>query len=146
MAFLPGKVQSYKKAINLFDWKSSLNNLDVNEQVSVFNEAIMNIMSNFGPNELVTCDDRDPPWMNRYIKNLAVARNDFHKKFVLPSSNMDNLFMFKNLQNQLIQSIYTAKQKHLLTKRLTYQHQVLLVIVKDYTKREKSTMHISYFS
>ena len=46
-----------KKAINLFDWESSLNNLDVNEQVSVFNETIMNVMSNFVPNELVTCDD-----------------------------------------------------------------------------------------
>ena len=42
----------------------------------------MNIMSNFVPNELITCDDRDPPWMNRYIKNLIVAINDFHKKFV----------------------------------------------------------------
>ena len=89
-----------------------LNNLDVNEQVSVFNETIMNIMSNFVPNELITCDDRDPPWMNRYIKNLIVAINDFHKKFVLPSSNTGNLLMFKNLQNQLIQSIHTAKQRY----------------------------------
>ena len=47
-------------------------------------------MSNFVPIELVTCDNRDPPWMNRYMKNLIVAINDFHKKFVLPSSNMDN--------------------------------------------------------
>ena len=101
-----------KKAINLFDWESSLNNLDVNEQVSVFNETIMNIMSNFVPNELITCDDRDPPWMNRYIKNLIVAINDFQKKFVLPSSNTGNLLMFKNLQNQLIQSIHIAKQKY----------------------------------
>ena len=46
-----------KKAINLFDWKSSLNNLDVNEQVSVFNETIMNVISNFVPNKLITCDD-----------------------------------------------------------------------------------------
>ena len=46
--------------MNLFDWESLLNNLDVNEQVSVFNETIMNIMSNFVPNELVTCDNRDP--------------------------------------------------------------------------------------
>ena len=46
-----------KKAINLFDWESSLNNLDVNEQVSVFNETIMNIMSNFVPNDLITCHD-----------------------------------------------------------------------------------------
>ena len=99
-----------KRAINLLDWESLLNNLDVNEQVSAFNETTMNIMSNFVPNELITCDD--PPWMNRYIKNLIAAINDFHKKFVLPSSNTANLLMFKNLQNQLIQSIHTAKQKY----------------------------------
>ena len=66
-------------------------------------------MSNFVLNELVTCDGRDPPWTNRYIKNFIATINDFHKKFVLPSSNMNNLFMFKNLQKQLIQS---AKQKY----------------------------------
>ena len=67
-----------KRAINLLDWESLLNNLDVNEQVSAFNETTMNNMSNFAPSDLVTCDDRDPPWMNRYIKNLIVAINNFH--------------------------------------------------------------------
>ena len=101
-----------KKAINLIHWKSSLNNLNVNEQVSVFDEAIMNIMSNFVPNELITCDNQDPAWMNRSLKFLIADINDFHKKFVLPSCNMDNLFMFKNLQNQLIQSNHIAKPKY----------------------------------
>ena len=36
----------------------------------------------------------------------------FMKIFFLPSNNTDNLLMFKNLQNQLIQSIHTAKQKY----------------------------------
>ena len=69
-------------------------------------------MSNYVPNELVTCNDWDPSRINWYIKNLIVVINDFHKKFVLPSSNvdMDDLFMFKDLQNQFIQSIHTAKQ------------------------------------
>ena len=101
-----------KEAINLFDRESSLNNLNVNEHVFVFNETIMNIMSNFAPNEFVTCDDQDPFWMNRFIKNLIVAINDFHKKFVLPSINIGNLLIFKILQNQLIQSIQTVKQKY----------------------------------
>ena len=69
----------------------------------------MNVMSNFVPNELITCDDQDSPWMNRYIKNLIAATNDFHKK---SPSNTGNLLMFKNLQNQLIQSILTAKQRY----------------------------------
>ena len=46
----PGKI---KKATDLFDWKSLLNKLDVNKQVFVFNETIMNILSNFVPNELI---------------------------------------------------------------------------------------------
>ena len=49
----------------------------MNEQVSVFNETIMNIMSSFVSNELITCDDLDRPWMNQYIKNLLVAIIDF---------------------------------------------------------------------
>ena len=69
----------------------------------------MIIVSNFVPYELITCDHQDLPWMNRHIKNLIVAINDFHKKFALSSSNMDNLFMFKKLPNQLIQSIHMAK-------------------------------------
>ena len=53
-----------KRAVNLFDWESALIDLDVNEQVPVFNDAITNIiMSNFVPNEINICDDRDPPWM-----------------------------------------------------------------------------------
>ena len=50
--------------------------------------------------------------MNRYIKNLIANINDVHKKFILPSSNTGNLLIFKNLQNQLIQSIHTAKQRY----------------------------------
>ena len=61
---------------------SAFSSLDFNEQISVFIETITNIMSNFLPNELVTCDDQNPPWMNRYIKNLIVAINNFHEKFV----------------------------------------------------------------
>ena len=49
-----------KKPINLFDWESLVNNLDVSEEVSLFNEAIMNIMSKFVPNELVFFNDLDP--------------------------------------------------------------------------------------
>ena len=56
-------------------------------------------MPNFAPNELVTRDDRDSPRMNCYIKNLIVAIDE-------PFSNMNNCFMPKNLQNQLIQLIF----------------------------------------
>ena len=50
-----------KRAVDLFDWESALTDLDVNEQVSIFNNTITNIMSNFVPNEKIICDNRDLP-------------------------------------------------------------------------------------
>ena len=32
--------------------------------------TILNIMSNFIPNEIVTINDRDTPWINNKIKSL----------------------------------------------------------------------------
>ena len=64
----------------------------------VFNEKIMNIMSNFVPNKL-----------NHYTKNVIIAINDFHRKFVLSSSSMGNHLIIQNLQSQLIQFIHKDK-------------------------------------
>ena len=41
----------------MFDWESRLNNIDVNncnEQVSDFNKTVINVMSNFTPDEITT--------------------------------------------------------------------------------------------
>ena len=101
-----------KRATDVFDWESALNYIDANDQVSVFNSIILNIVSNSIPNETITCDDCDPPWMNSFIKNLIRAKDNFYKKFVCKSNNMNQLCAFKNLQNHLNQSIQIAKQNY----------------------------------
>ena len=97
----------------MFDWESALTDLDVNEQVSIFNNTITNIMSNFVPNEIIICDDRDPPWMNRHIKNLILYKANFYKTFVRGKNSMFHLLTFHNLQNHLNQFIQKAKQNYL---------------------------------
>ena len=32
-------------------------------------------MSNYIPHEAITCDDRDPPWINENIKQLILEKN-----------------------------------------------------------------------
>ena len=102
-----------KRATDIFDWESALIHIDANYQVPVFNSTILNIVSNFIPNETITCDDRDPPWMNSFIKNLIRAKDYFYEKFVRKSNNMYHLCAFKNLQNHLNQSIQIAKQNYI---------------------------------
>ena len=84
-----------KRAIDIFDWESALSYIDANNQVSVFNSTILNFVSNFIPNETITCDDRDPPCMNSFIKNPIRAKDNFYKKFVCKSNNMYHLCAFK---------------------------------------------------
>ena len=57
-----------KRAVDLFHWESAVVDLDVTEQKPVFNDTITIIMSNFAPNEIIICDDRDPPWM-KYVQS-----------------------------------------------------------------------------
>ena len=61
-------------------------------------------MSNFVPNEIIICDDRDPPWMNRHIKNVILYKANFHKTFVCGKNSMFHLLTFHNLT---FKSIYS---------------------------------------
>ena len=59
-----------RRAIRNFDWENKFSLIGINDQVALFNETIVIIMSNFIPNETMTFDDRDPPWLNKNIKNM----------------------------------------------------------------------------
>ena len=39
----------------------------------------MNMYSNFTLNKLVTFDDRDPPWMNDFVKSKIKWKNQLYK-------------------------------------------------------------------
>ena len=58
------------KAIEGFDWNKAFLNKSTEEKAFIFTKANINIMSNFISNEIVTIDDRDPPWINNKIKFL----------------------------------------------------------------------------
>ena len=54
------------------------------EKASILTKAILNIMSNFIPNEIVTIDDRDPPWINNKIKSLIKNKTECFQNCVKP--------------------------------------------------------------
>ena len=71
-----------RRAIDLFVWDKSLCINDVDKQVAIFNDTLMNLMQNFVSNETIICDNRDPPWMNKEIKQLIERKKQFHKRFI----------------------------------------------------------------
>ena len=81
--------------------------------VSLFNKTIKNILSNCIPHERITCDDKDPPWFNKNIKQLIQEKNNTYKSYILSDKNPQFFEMVKSLQNQLKCSI-EGNKKNLL--------------------------------
>ena len=42
----------------------------------------MNIFSNFIPNKYITFDDRDPPWMNDFVKTKTKFKNQLYNTYI----------------------------------------------------------------
>ena len=97
----PNNVDQIQQAIEQFSWEKSFRNLNINEMVSLFNEIIKNILSNYIPHETITCDDKDSPWFNKNIKQLIQEKNNTYKSFILSDNNPQIFERVKSLQNQL---------------------------------------------
>ena len=82
--------------------------------VSLFNRTIKNILSNYIPHETIICDDNDPPWFNKNIKQLIQGKNNAYKSYILSDKNPQIFHRVKRLQNQLKCSIEGNKEKHYL--------------------------------
>ena len=53
----------------------------VHQQVNLLNDITLNVFTNFVPNKVITCDDRDPPWINDNIKNIIKWKNSMYKNY-----------------------------------------------------------------
>ena len=69
------------KAMEGFDWNNSFSNKDVNEKASILTKTVLNIMSNYIPNEIITIDDKDSPWINNKIKSLIKHKTEYFKNY-----------------------------------------------------------------
>ena len=62
-------VSSIRKALDLVNWENFFHNKNIDIKSQLFSETILNIFSNFAPNKIITCNDKDPIWMNEKIKS-----------------------------------------------------------------------------
>ena len=83
----------------------------MNRKVHLFNQTIKNILCNFILHETVTCDHRDPQWINSKIKAL-IQENNFAKKCYFESNKDIQLFRrFQCMQYLLTATIEKSKKQ-----------------------------------
>ena len=74
-------------------------NIDVNEKVNLFNKTIKNITRNYILHETITCNDRDPPCINKGIKELIYEKKQAYKSYRQNKNNTFFVYQFELLHN-----------------------------------------------
>ena len=99
-------------AIHKFSQKRVLSNVNVDEQVTVFNRTILIILKNFIPHEPIACNDKDPPWFNKNIKSLIQEVSLLLETFRQNRNNVEMITCLNNIDDRLALLINTAKQNY----------------------------------
>ena len=89
------------------------------KRIKIFTKTIFNIMSNFIPNEIVTTDDRDPPWINVKIKSLIKNKTEYFKNCVKPN-NPESIRHFEQMHDTIrMQEISKQQYYFKLSRKLS---------------------------
>ena len=69
-------------------------------------------MSNYIPQETIICDDRDPPWINKDIKQLILDKNHAYKSYIRNNKSLQFFNQFQFLQTKLSSLIEEFKNQY----------------------------------
>ena len=76
-------------ALQNFDCHCLFANKTVHQQVNLLSNIILNVFKKFVLNKFITCDDRDPPWINDNIRNKIKWKNSMHKYYMRSDRKSD---------------------------------------------------------
>ena len=99
-------IESIRKPIKIVDWNFMFLNKTVHELVSIFNNILFNIFTNYIPHKYILFDDRDPPWMTKHIKEKLNLKGSLCK-----SKNFTDL---QNLSTETSEMISVRKEEYYL--------------------------------
>ena len=75
-------IEGIRKSLDSIGWNRAFRNLNIHQQVELFNNYLMNIFENYIPNEIITINDKDPPWINDKIRNKVILKNELYIKYL----------------------------------------------------------------
>ena len=63
------------------DWSTIFSGLDVDDMTQLFTAKCIDIFSQYNPKEIITCGDRDPPWMTATLKSAIKRKHRVYNKY-----------------------------------------------------------------
>ena len=80
--------------------------------MNTFNETLLNIFSNFCPHKIITCNDKDPPWLTDDIKRMINLKEQAYRWYQSTQKTAQDFIILDNVSCHLNDEILLAKQKY----------------------------------
>ena len=112
--FNRANINAIKRSMTDFPWLEhlSLNN-DPNWQVKTFTDIVLNIMSNFVPNEIKRFIPRDPPWITKSLKNMLNRKNRLYKSYKRHGYKEEDKIRLDSFRSECQKAVENAKLTYL---------------------------------
>ena len=78
----------------------------------LFTAKCIDIFSQYIPNEIVTCDDQDPPWMTAALKSAIKHKHKVYNKYVKRGHKPDDWEYMRKVRNETSSKITKAKGEY----------------------------------
>ena len=103
-----------QRSMSNFPWLQHFSlNSDVNWQAKTFTEIILNIMSNFVPNEVKKTVPRDPPWFTKPLKSMLNRKNRLFKNYKRHGYKEEDKLRLENFRQECKEAVESAKMSYL---------------------------------
>ena len=99
-------------ALQNINWHRLFAKKTVHQQLNLLNDIILNIFINFVPNKVITCDDRDPPWINDIIKDKIKWKNSMYKNYKRNGKKTEDYELLVKAVSEVSQLIEKSKDEY----------------------------------
>ena len=101
-----------RECLNNIYWHYKLNDLSATDMVREFTSTLMGVMSRFIPNKIITCNDKDPPWITPEIKMAIKRKHRVYNKYVRRGRRPDEWDNVRLIRNDTSKMITTAEDNY----------------------------------
>ena len=104
------KIEEIRKELKNTNWQNLFFNLNSNDMSLVFTDTLMSIFSKHISNKIITCNDRDAPWITPKVKTAIRRNSRVYRKWVKRGKKVNAFDQVREVQNITNKLIKEAKQ------------------------------------
>ena len=120
----------YERLVWDYNWELLFSNKSAHKQVSISNETLINKFSDVTPNKLLTFDDKDPPWMNDFIKSKLKWKNQLYETYAKIGYKLSDHLHLQQAVNLASEEV--AKRKQDYCNKLALRLKYIMVNFKNF--------------